>query len=159
VLDGSGSQHQYEAKTAILKGLAEALCNLRRLWNAVEVAEFVRLIEDQHLKPIFREFLEIETRRVVGRDNGSRFTAVCVQQGTAGGAFSRDVKFRIQLFLPLRAEQLWANDECLRQATTADELTHDEPGADCLSEADIVGKQCDRQAPTKCDEVTDLVMI
>jgi len=59
ILDRRGRQHQHIAKPSFFERFPETHSDLRRRIDAVEVAKLVRLIQHQHLKPIFGNLVEM----------------------------------------------------------------------------------------------------
>jgi hypothetical protein len=75
------------------------------------------------------------------------------------GDLSRDIELGLQLLLPLRCEELRADDQNIGKPTAGNKFAHNEPGADCFPEAYVVRKKGYRQTAAIRDEIRDLVVI
>ena len=70
-----------------------------------------------------------------------------------------DIELREQFLLPLWTKQFGADNENFGKTRAGNQLTDDQPGADCFAETDVVREQGDRQTATEGNEIGNLVVV
>src|SRR5438105_2085246 len=124
-MDWRRSEHEYEPKPPLLQGLPKALGDLRSVFHAVEVSQLVRLIQHEHLETIARDGIEIQSRRVIGRNYGAWLLRISFDQGIADRNLSGDIEFRKHFLPPLRTKQLGTDDQNLGKTRARNQLADD----------------------------------
>ncbi len=71
----------------------------------------MRFIQHQHLETILRDGIEMETRRMIGGDDGAGLLGISLNQVSSDRNRRGDIEFREQFLLPLRTKQLGADNE------------------------------------------------
>jgi hypothetical protein len=110
-LDWGCRQHKDESEPPFFEGATKALGHLRGIGNAVEIAKLVRFIEDEHVKAIPREIVEVQPGRIVGRDDSADVLWFGLDQILASSDVGWNVELRLKFTLPLWSEQLRTDNQ------------------------------------------------
>jgi hypothetical protein len=119
----------------------------------------VGLIKHKHLEAIFWEFLEMQARRIIRRDNGADSIRFSMDQVLPERDNRRNVELRLKLFLPLLGEYLWADNQYSGEARSRDQLADNQTCAYRFSESDIIGEKRDGKSAAEGDKIADLMAV
>jgi hypothetical protein len=119
----------------------------------------VGFVQNEHLKAIIWNYLQMQSCRLVGCNNGVDIVWTRIYQVSTNCGLAGKIELRFKFFFPLMSEKLWAYNHDLGQAAASDKLTDNQASADRLAKTNVVRQQSDWKALAKGDQICDLVTV